>query len=179
MSNGRKVIFLDIDGVLQPTWKQDRFNHDMDELRRVLAAWFDNEEYLEMDKYDLAAVYFDWDREAVERLRALCDNFGAEIVISSAWREYSGLLRLKDYFRIYDLDRYVTDVTAQIHDLERSRAGEVAHYLAEHPEIEKFVILDDSYLSYFRALFPDHFVECYPILGEDEYAKAAKLLADP
>ena len=33
----RKVIFLDIDGVLQPTTAQERFNHDMDALKVELA----------------------------------------------------------------------------------------------------------------------------------------------
>ena len=34
----RIVMFLDIDGVLQPPSKQTRFKHDLDELRRSLAG---------------------------------------------------------------------------------------------------------------------------------------------
>ena len=82
----RTVIFLDIDGVLQPPSSQKRFKHDLEELRRSLADRFDDEIYLGMDKYDLGAVYFDWDSEAVERLHSLCNDFGAGIVISSDWR---------------------------------------------------------------------------------------------
>ena len=73
----RTVIFLDIDGVLQPPSSQKRFKHDLEELRRSLADRFDDEIYLGMDKYDLGAVYFDWDSEAVERLHSLCNDFGA------------------------------------------------------------------------------------------------------
>ena len=57
----RRVIFLDIDGVLQPPSRQTRFKHDLEELRRSLAERFDDETYLSMDKYDLGAVYHDWD----------------------------------------------------------------------------------------------------------------------
>jgi len=34
----RTIIFLDIDGVLQPPSRQTRFKHDLEELRRSLAA---------------------------------------------------------------------------------------------------------------------------------------------
>ena len=52
----RTVIFLDIDGVLQPPSSQRRFKHDLEELRRSLADRFADEIYLGMDKYDLGAV---------------------------------------------------------------------------------------------------------------------------
>ena len=149
----------------------------MDELRRTLAAKYNNDEYLTMDKYDLAAVYYDWDPDAVERLRSLCETFNAEIVISSAWREYSPLSRLKDYFRIHDLDKYITGETPQKYTFERSRAGEVAIYLDDNPDIDKFVILDDSYVRYFETYFPEQFVHCRRILDEAEYAKAAAILS--
>lgn len=179
MTNPRTVIFLDIDGVLQPTWKQDRFKHDMDELRRTLAARYANDEYLTMDRYDLAAVTYDWEPSAVARLRSLCDDFGAEIVISSAWREFNPLPRLKDYFRLHDLDGYITGETPQRYTSEKSRAGEVEMYLDEHPEIERFVIFDDSYLSSFETLYPAEFVYCYGYLKEEEYAKARAILGNP
>ena len=44
-------------GVLQPPSKQTRFKHDLKELRRSLADRFGDETYLDMDKYDLGAVY--------------------------------------------------------------------------------------------------------------------------
>ena len=70
MQELRTVIFLDIDGVLQPHGRQERFNHDLEALRVQLAARYQNDDYLTMDRYDLGAVYYDWDKAAVERLRA-------------------------------------------------------------------------------------------------------------
>lgn len=45
----RAVIFLDIDGVIQPLGGQRRFRHDLEKLREDLAARYKNDEYLEMD----------------------------------------------------------------------------------------------------------------------------------
>ncbi len=64
-----------------------------------------------MDKYDLGAVCFDWDSEAVERLRSLCKDFGAGIVISSDWRRSKSTRGLQALFRVYELHHYVTDAT--------------------------------------------------------------------
>ena len=80
-----KVIFLDIDGVIQPTWKQKRFEHldEMDEMAKRLDAQIPGYEYyryVTVEKYpgcvftaysrkcSLAAVCFDWDKDAVEYL---------------------------------------------------------------------------------------------------------------
>jgi hypothetical protein len=116
MENKKTVIFLDIGGVLQSHGRQNRFRHDLDKLRQDLAAQYNNDEYLEMDQYDLGAVYYAWDKEAVERLRQLCLKTGAEIVISSDWRTYSPLSRLKDYFRLhvkpFDISRHADILTS-------------------------------------------------------------------
>ncbi len=40
------------------------------------------EGYGDLNKYDIAAVYYDWHEKAVENLRSLCEKSGAEIVIS-------------------------------------------------------------------------------------------------
>ena len=122
----RIVIFLDIDGVLQPPSRQTRFKHDLEELRRSLADKFDDATYLSMDKYDLGAVYHDWDSESVERLRALCADFGASVVVSSDWRRSNSIRGLQALFRVHDLHEYVTDVTKEIdgpphYRAERSR----------------------------------------------------------
>ena len=169
----RMVIFLDIDGVLQPHSSNKRFKHDLEELSRDLSLRF-NEDYLSMDKYDLGAVFYDWDKDAVKRLRSLCIETNADIVISSDWRTYSPLTRLKDYFRIHDLDKYVTGEIPQTSG--KRRCGQVTEYLESNPDITKFVILDDSHVRDFNETYPNQFVYCMFIFDDECYEKALSVL---
>ena len=175
MENIEKVIFLDIDGVLQPLSSQKRFKYDLDELRKDLANKYQDEEYLKMDKYDLGAIYYDWLKESVELLRQLCDKTNAKIVISSSWREYSDLSRLKKYFKIYELDSYVIDVTP-ILSYPLERADEVEQYLKDNQNIKKFVIFDDAFTTVFEKKFPKEFFYCDYILSKTICENALKVL---
>ena len=114
-----KVIFLDIDGVLQPLGRQERFDH-MDEvpelcgkLNRICNNGFDYVAHIEefgSNAYDVAAVYYDWDKPSVERLRYILDLTNARIVLSSDWRE-GGMERMRGMLGIYGLENYLVDAT--------------------------------------------------------------------
>ena len=171
------VIFLDIDGVLQPPERQTRFKHDLDELRRSLADRFDDATYLSMDKYDLGAVYHDWDSEAVDRLRVLCADFGARIVVSSDWRRSNSIGRLQALFRVHDLHEYVIDATKEIDGPPHYRAGEVKEYVESHPEIERFVIIDDGFRLEFDEIFPEQFVHTGYHFDADNERRARQILS--
>ena len=106
----RKVIFLDIDGVLQPATSQERFQHDMDALKAELAVKYDDEHFLELDKYDVAAVYYDWDENAVRLLHDILRHCDEEIVLSSDWRQTKNLEDMRTLMKIHNLDQYLTDM---------------------------------------------------------------------
>ena len=171
----KKVIFLDIDGVLQPIGKQTRFNHDMDKLKTQLAEQYQDEGFLHMDKYDLAAVYYDWDKQAVERLRKLVEAVDAKIIISSDWRRYNPFPKINYLFKLHHLDPFVTGQTPI---LEKSRSDEIAQYLELNDDIQNFVILDDSYRREFEEKYPEQFVYCAGIFDDDCYDKAQTILAN-
>ena len=174
---GHTVIFVDIDGVLQPAGNQRRFRNDLDALKRELADELENEAYLEHDKYDLGAVRYDWDTEAVERLRKLCEEFGAHIVVSSDWRIGKSVTTLKEYFQIHGLGCHVRDKTTDGHMSSRDRAAEIREFLDTHPEIERFVIVDDQYQRELEEMFPGKQVHTGYRLQADDARKAREILS--
>ncbi|MCP4687132.1 MAG: hypothetical protein GY859_03720, partial [Desulfobacterales bacterium] len=173
MAREEKVIFLDIDGVLQPTSAQDRFRHDMDELQERLIRESD-EGYGELNKYDIAAVQYDWHEQAVDNLRSLCEKTGANIVISSDWRSEKTLEQLKLLFKIHGLDSRVVGMTEE--GLHCYRDTEIEEYLIAHPDIGRFTVLDDRYVTEFERRYPDQFVYCDRIFDDESYEKALSIL---
>ena len=141
------IVFLDIDGVLQPWGKQDRVKHDMDALRAQLAQER-NPRYAELDKYDIAAVTYDWNPKAVERLRRICDEGDAEIIVSSSWRDFNPVRDLQLLFALHGLDKYVVGSTP-LGQCPRchayfSRGEEISLVLNKFcGRVKHYVVLDD------------------------------------
>ncbi|MDR1554136.1 MAG: hypothetical protein LBS69_11880 [Prevotellaceae bacterium] len=159
----KKVLFLDIDGVLQPGSYQKRFKH-IDEMDVLYKELFDKYgiDYSPYFKYDVAAVYYDWDKESLQELRRILDTTGAKIVISSDWRQSKPIECLRNFFRIYDMADYVVDYTPDFDyktykeiqqseerykDIHEWRCIEILEYLKAHPEIEKWAAIDDLPLN--------------------------------
>lgn len=168
----KAIVFLDIDGVLQPVTSQSRFEHDMDGLREELATRVDPG-YRSLDKHDIAAIRYDWHPSAVENLEALCASEpGVQIVISSSWREGKTLDMLKLLFKIHDLDPLVVDMTPDI----GARDLEIEEFLVMHPEIERFVVVDDAWAGELGRRFPRQFVQTRHHLDAEALKKAQAAL---
>lgn len=150
-----KVIFLDIDGVLNSAkWKQ--------EVR---------------DTYGIDAITV-LDQGALFLLSELVSWTNARLVLSSSWR-VSAFAReaVQDNLRPYDLSLY-----SWTEQEKGCRGDQIEAWLHKHPEVTKFVILDDDndmgnlmdhlvQTDYYSGLKVKHINKAYEILteGEDNY----------
>ena len=164
----RKVLFLDIDGVMQPDQQAIlrssdgsllTFDHRFSlsgEEREALPAKLADElgiaQLKEIDPWDVAAVYLDWHPEAVRNLKEIL-SCGVEIVLSTGWRDTNSFENLKALFSIHGLGEYITDICQGGGSLFLSKRKAIELYLEEHPDLHHYVIVDDENLLEY---FPGH-----------------------
>lgn len=109
-----RVLFLDIDGVLNSTRTSVAHGGYPHELTHTEA--------------------FDW--VAIKLLQRLCDSSGIQVVLSSAWRLTHDY---KDVAKAFDLP--IIDSTPS---LLGCRGDEIQHWLDNHVEVTNYAILDDD-----------------------------------
>lgn len=165
--NERKLIFLDIDGVLNTKWwysQMDRNTH--------------------RDKYGYA-----FDPQAVANLRKIVEETGADIVISSSWK-CMGLSQMEDMWKDRNLpgkiigitpnsvsDELLIDADIDSMELFHIRGEEIKEWLKKHGKrVCNYVIIDDM-----DNMLPgqqSHFVQTNPEVGitEDDAEKAIAIL---
>lgn len=124
-----KVIFLDVDGVLnsEVSREQERNNFD---------NWMEHE---------VSEMH-------VNNLKKIVDVTGAQIVLSSSWRFDHPKATGRDFIAdplMKILDRKLKAVGLDIIDVTpdlrgKIRGVEIQDWLDRHSEVERFVILDDD-----------------------------------
>ena len=161
--NKGKIIFLDIDGVLN-------------------TCWWDRK--TPVDKYGYA-----FDPNAVANLAKIINETGADIVVSSTWK-FMGLPQMLDMWKERGLPGKIIDMTPNtvsdevllVVDLEQMeltpiRGMEVQEWLnTKGKKVSHYVILDDM-----DNMLPEqqsHFVQTNPEVGiiEDDANKAIVIL---
>jgi len=161
----KKIIFLDIDGVLNTRDWHSRMTKDtpMDEF-----GWV-------------------FDPVAVANLAHIIDETGADIVISSSWKFY-GVPKLRDMWKKRKLPGNILDITpntvsdeillnANLDEFQLGvcRGNEIKEWLARHEStISNYVIIDD-----FDDMLPeqeDHVVLTDTLVGITEF-DAGKAIA--
>jgi hypothetical protein len=142
-----KVIFLDIDGVLN--------------VEVYMTAFWDICKRINLSRTEASSLRMDALRDdygnlfcplACRRLAWIISITDAKIVISSTWR-MNGLSEMQAMWKHRDLPGEVIDITP-IHINKREndksfserleRGGEIKEWLSLHPEVESYVIFDDD-----------------------------------
>ena len=121
-----KIIFLDIDGVLNTIRSQIAFG----------------------DKGGLSSA---WDITGCQMLRTFCQVYDYKIVISSTWRKHTSVSL---YLSMYGLVSHVYGNIPSLFQsgsddwrtpcLDTDRGGEVKSWLSKHPDVKHYIIMDDD-----------------------------------
>lgn len=114
------VVFLDYDGVVNtPIWSSDgsecRFNHPEDN---------------KVNNF-----------QAVQWLSKFCIKYNYSIVVTSTWRRHSNY---KECLINGGLNQGIDILGKTPHFDDCSRHTEIETYLTAHPEIDKYIIIDDD-----------------------------------
>lgn len=82
------------------------------------------------------------DPQAVTHLNRIVETTGCLVVLSSSWRLQRGaLLDVGDWLRQAGFVGALYDLTPRTPD---TRGGQIAAWLAQHPEVARYAILDDE-----------------------------------
>jgi hypothetical protein len=129
-----KVIFLDIDGVLNT----GAYSVHFFELAKLIDK---TKKEAKAFRQEILRDEFGnkFDPLAVDALKMIIEDTGAKIVISSTWRK-SGLTFCEKMWEFRDLPGEVIGITPV---LNTARGEEIAEWLKEN-ETESFVIIDDD-----------------------------------
>lgn len=124
-----KVLFLDIDGVLNDTaWLRYTATHCSGKSLEDSGYW----------SYMVNPA-------SVQLLNLLLDETGAAVVVSSSWRRSISLETLRHILTSRGLKHKVLDVLPLEDDLNVEFRGEVIQkWLDKHPEVTHHVCLDDD-----------------------------------
>ena len=123
LNNQKKIIFLDLDGVIVVGWNTSK-----------QYLWGDQEKF---------------DQKCVNVLNDIIRQTDAEIVLSSDWRHHFTLEQLDQMFKYFGVIKSPIDTTKTsplytANDLEGGRVEEIKMYIDEHnDEIEQWVVVDD------------------------------------
>lgn len=156
--NPNKIIFLDVDGVLN---SQDQIVAQ-EGKRSFLFGTFDFH---------------------VEKLARIVKETDAKIVMSSTWRSFFDKDEEKgSHFYIHITERFrkfgieLSDRTP-FYGFDGKRGLEIKDWLSRHPEVEKFVILDDEAFD-IRDYYKKEFVKTNFMSGllDEHVEKAIKIL---
>ena len=137
----KPCIFLDIDGVINPSRKKNSYCLDYN-LPDVLAKKLNHPKIATLNAYLVNQVYYCFSKESIQLLKQLIEKYDAQIIITSSWRIVYSLEQLQAMFDIFDLGKYVKSVTTLINP----RTKAIQEFINEN-NVTSYIILDDFDMS--------------------------------
>lgn len=164
----KRIVFLDIDGVIAPYHNDSRHDHDMIATVNYLANKFKDDIYLKMSRQDVCAAYYDWDDLAIGRIKSLLNYACAEVVIHSDYRAFNTLETLRALFRLHAMDEYII---GKCNDHIRKEDA-IKEYLNIYEDIiESYVVFDDDY-----NIKIDNIIYTNDYVKDEEIERAKRIL---
>ena len=139
------IIFLDIDGVINP-FRPKMFPIKEPFLKERLAKENNNPNIEQLDLNLVTQVYHGFDKEACVHIQKLCKEFDAKIVVTSSWRLMYSVSQLQAILDIHHLGKYVIDKTGDYN----TRASEIIRYCQYH-FISTYIVIDDFNMPIFGS----------------------------
>lgn len=128
-----KIIFLDIDGVLNSEETALAWN-------KITPGQGYGGHFPETKEISVNDVK--WGETLFKNLRKIVEDTGAKIVISSTWRLHFSLAKFKEMFALYGWqDPPIIDAT---NNWGHIRGDQIQAWLDNHEDITHYVILDDA-----------------------------------
>jgi hypothetical protein len=147
-----KVIFLDNDGVIC-------LSNNWGSRHKKQNKWGGRKLSMSMSSIPIEYRFDNFDVKAVKILNEILEETDAEIVVSSDWQNFATLDELGEYYESQGIIKKPIGVTKEMgalefddleefpwlrqFDLEQHRSLEILQWLKYHPEVTKWVAVDD------------------------------------
>lgn len=119
-----KIMFLDLDGPMIPG-RSYSGGHDPNDLLMVDTT----------HKFDPIAV---------QNINDICEKHGWKIVLHTSWVRIAGGQFTYDYCIKQGINSWHFHENAWVDEDESWRFTRIARWLEEHPEVQEYVIIDDT-----------------------------------
>ncbi|MFR6071600.1 MAG: HAD domain-containing protein [Faecalitalea cylindroides] len=156
------ILFLDIDGVLNPPICPQ---YELDfALNDKLAAKLNNPSIKKLNIYFVNQVYYGFDKKSCELIKKLAQEFEAKIVLTSSWRLYYTKEEIEGMFEIVGIKDTFIDFT--VHGNPRNNV--IMEYVHTH-NVKRYLVIDDFDM---RNNFGYRFIQTAQCFNEANYHQA-------